>query len=85
MAQDQVPAAVDGDIAAGRATAELLFDLGLRQCIGRNYIAAHKWLNLAALKGSAEARRHRGELAREMTGEEICEAQRQARDWLRLH
>jgi uncharacterized protein len=58
-------------------------------CIGRdveqNYVIAHKWFNLAALKGSEEAKVYRRELALEMSPGEIAEAQRQARSWLTLH
>ena len=45
--------------------------------------AAHKWFNLAAMKGHAEAARMRREIATEMTDGEIGQAQRAARDWLK--
>ena len=67
------------------ATADALFELGLHYCSGQDYVAAHKWFNLAALKGSEEAKIHRLELAREMSPAEVHEAQRQARAWLTLH
>ena len=38
--------------------------------------------NLAAMRGSAEAKLYRRELSREMDQEEVAEAQRQARKWL---
>jgi hypothetical protein len=38
--------------------------------------------NLAAMKGSLEAREHRRELSQEMDREEIGEAQRAARRWI---
>ncbi len=70
-------------------TAESLLALGIRYCTGHNVeanlILAHKWLNLAALKGSAEAREYRCEISREMSAGDIAEAQRQARAWLTLH
>jgi hypothetical protein len=47
-----------------------------------NLIEAHKWFNLAALKGSMPAREWRTSLAQEMTADQIAEAQRQARAWL---
>lgn len=70
-------------------TADTLFELGMMHCAGReaelDLVAAHKWFNLAALRGNAEARRYRMEIALEMTKAQIAEAQRQAREWLRCH
>jgi uncharacterized protein len=48
-------------------------------------ITAHKWFNLAAMQGNLEARAYRGELANEMTSDEVAEAQRQARAYLSTH
>lgn len=48
-------------------------------------VSAHKWFNLAALRGSREAGLHRHELAREMSPTEVAAAQRAAREWLRTH
>lgn len=71
------------------ASAEELLAMGLKYCFGRgvsqNYVEAHKWFNLAALKGSENAKSYRCELAREMSANEIAEAQRQARAWVTLH
>ena len=81
-----------GDIGTAGApanTADLFFELGLKYCLGqgvdRDYVAAHKWFNLAALKGNSAARDYRSEIAREMDISQIAEAQRQARDWLTVH
>lgn len=71
------------------AAAEMLFHLGMMYCLGReverDYVSAHKWFNIAALRGSAAAKQHRCAIAQEMTATEIAEAQRQARAWLSLH
>ena len=48
-------------------------------------VLAHKWFNLAAVRGSTEARANRGELALDMTPDEIAAAQRLAREWQRAH
>jgi len=48
-------------------------------------IVAHKWFNLAAMQGNLEARAYRTELAKEMTTEEVAEAQRLAREYLATH
>jgi hypothetical protein len=69
--------------------ADALFELGLAYCSGRDVeidlIEAHKWFNLAALRGNREAKHYRSELASEMTRAEIGQAQRRAREWLSLH
>lgn len=65
---------------------EALYNLGLVYSTGQgvpiDLVAAHMWFNLAAMKGSSEARECRAQLAQEMRPEEIAEAQRQAREWL---
>ncbi len=45
-------------------------------------VTAHKWFNLAAMRGNIEARAYRAELSKEMAPEEIAEAQRLAREYL---
>ncbi len=68
----------------GRSDA--LYSLGLAYSTGQgvvvDYVAAHKWFNLAAMKGVDEARAWRAQLSREMSAVQIAEAQRQAREWL---
>jgi len=65
---------------------EAFLQLGMANATGRDgaadLISAHKWFNLAALKGNREALRYRQEVAREMSETEIAEAQRAAREWL---
>ncbi|MGH6855532.1 MAG: hypothetical protein ACREDX_04345 [Aestuariivirga sp.] len=84
-----IPEEASAEIVPSAATAQMLYELGLNYCSGReasrDYVTAHKWLNLAALKGSREAKLCRCELSREMTAAEVYEAQRQARAWLTLH
>ena len=71
---------------ARKGRAEALYNLGLAystgQGVGVDYVAAHKWFNLAAMKGVIEARTWRAQISSEMSAEEIAEAQRQARKWL---
>lgn len=64
-----------------------LFKLGLMYSTGQNgapldLVSAHMIFNLAAMKGSEEARIYRRELASEMEREDVAEAQRAARRWL---
>nr|WP_181703716.1 SEL1-like repeat protein [Chthonobacter albigriseus] len=77
-------------IAEGQnASGDVLFQLGIMYATGRtvpiDLVAAHKWFNLAALRGSNEAARYRREVAEEMTAADIAAAQRDAREWLSRH
>jgi uncharacterized protein len=77
--------------AAGAAPmgGEALFALGMMYSSGNSVpvdlVSAHKWFNLAAMKGYADAVRLRREIAAEMTDAEIGKAQLAAREWLKLH
>jgi TPR repeat protein len=79
----------ESEISVTAATADDLLEIGMKYCTGRevsaNLVEAHKWFNLAALKGSESARQYRCEISREMSSADVAEAQRQARDWLTLH
>ena len=48
-----------------------------------DYVAAHKWFNLAAMLGSVPAKAYRDEIAFELQSEDVTKAQRDAREWLR--
>jgi TPR repeat protein len=69
-----------------QAPPESFFELGLMYAAGRSvqldYVTAHKWLNLAALRGNEEAARLRREIAAQMSPAEIAQAQRAARAFL---
>lgn len=71
------------------ASAEIFFQLGLTYSTGRegvtDLVTAHKWFNLAAMKGKAEAADYRRELSSEMSDDDVAAALRDAREWLRLH
>jgi len=47
-------------------------------------VAAHKWFNLAALKGRVDAIAMRREIAQMMSEVEIARAQRDARAWMTM-
>lgn len=70
-------------------SADALFELGLRYSTGKDcpvdFVTAHKWFNLAALKGNMAAREYRRELSDEMSKAQVAEAQKLAREWLRSH
>jgi hypothetical protein len=71
------------------AIPDVLFERGLYWASGRsgvvNLIAAHKWFNLAALKGRSDAISMRREVAEMMSDAEIAAAQREARAWMTAH
>ena len=69
------------------ASGDELFRLGLLYSTGQggaplDYVSAHMLFNLAAMRGSVEAKVYRKELSEEMASDEVAEAQRQAREWL---
>lgn len=76
-------------LAPVNATGEVFFELGLMYASGRSVptdlVSAHKWFNLAAMRGNCEATRLRREIAAEMSAAEIAAAQRAARAWLTTH
>ena len=66
---------------------DALFRLGLAYSAGLDgcpidRVSAHMIFNLAAMKGSVEARIYRREMSEEMEHAEIAEAQRAARRWI---
>lgn len=76
-------------LGEGRASGDMLFELGMMYSVGRDtpidLVAAHKWFNLAAMKGNINAIRLRREVASQMSDVEIATAQRAARGWLGSH
>lgn len=77
------------EMAAQTGAPDALFELGMLFSTGRDLepdlVTAHKWFNLAALRGNHAARDYRMELAREMSETQVAEAQRRAREWLATH
>ena len=74
-------------LGEGPASADTFFNLGMMYSSGRDMpvdlVSAHKWFNIAAMKGHVEAAQLRREIAAEMSDSEIGQAQRAARDWLK--
>jgi uncharacterized protein len=69
--------------------AEILLQLGMMYATGRDcevdIVAAHKWFNIAAIKGSDRAAALRAEISASMTKAEIAKALREAREWMTVH
>ncbi|MCF3642732.1 sel1 repeat family protein [Rhizobium sp. TRM95111] len=73
----------------GDTLADTFCDMGLMYATGRgcavDLVAAHKWLNIAAIKGSDRAAELRADLAATMTKTDLATALRAAREWMTMH
>ena len=73
--------------AAERGHAQAQFNLGgaygLGQGVPQDVVYAHKWLNLAGSQGHEQAQELRRMSEDTMTREQVAEAQRLAREWMR--
>ena len=71
------------------AEADILFELGMMYATGRDcetdMVAAHKWFNIAAIKGARRAAELRAELSVQMSKPDIAKALREAREWMTIH
>jgi len=88
MARFEVLEAGVGAIGA-TAQADILFELGMMYATGRDcetdVVTAHKWFNIAAIKGSSRAAELRTEIAAGMSKQELARALREAREWMTVH
>jgi len=87
MMQEPPAAVVMLPLPNAESTGDELFRMGLLYSTGQggaplDYVSAHMLFNLAAMRGSIEAKAYRKELSQEMASDEVAEAQRQAREWL---
>jgi hypothetical protein len=89
MARYEIAGLEGASLGQGNAPADMFFELGMMYSTGRSVptdlVTAHKWFNIAAMRGSRDAIRLRVEIAAEMSEAEIATAQRAARDWLSAH
>jgi hypothetical protein len=76
------------ELEARTGRPEALYNLGLAYSTGQgvtqDYVAAHKWFNLAAMRGINEAKSWRNQIAEEMNAGQIAQAQKLAREWLNI-
>ena len=76
------------ELDAKKGRPDALYNLGLAYSTGQgvevDFVAAHKWFNLAAMKGSEIAKSWRAQISGEMNFNQIAEAQRLAREWLSI-
>ena len=89
MACIDIDALTQYETDAKQGRPDALYNLGLAystgQGVGVDFVAAHKWFNLAALKGRVDAIALRREVAEMMSEIEIAMAQREARAWITAH
>lgn len=89
MARREMDPLEQCQMAAQAGAPEALYDLGIIYATGKgvdvDFVNAHKWFNLAAMRGSHAARSSRAAIAAEMDNGQIAEAQRLAREWLSSH
>lgn len=81
----------EADMAAmsGETQADVFRIIGLMYATGRgcdqNLVAAHKWLNIAAIRGCDRSVDLRANLAATMSKQQLAEALRDAREWMTCH
>ena len=89
MARHEIADVDSAALGHANAAGDMFFELGMMYSTGRSgptdLVSAHKWFNIAAMRGNKEAIRLRLEIAAEMSEWEIALAQRAARDWLTTH
>ena len=87
MARIEIADIDNATLGEANAGEDVFFQLGMMYSTGisvpADYVTAHKWFNISALRGNAEAIRLRREIADQMSEMEIAAAQRAARNWLR--
>jgi hypothetical protein len=61
----------------------LMYDSGYG--VPQDYVQAHMWYNIAGVSHESVAVSYRDIVAREMTPDQVAEAQRLAREWIEKH
>lgn len=76
-------------IRGAQSKADAYCNLGLIYATGKSgrvdMVAAHKWLNIAAIRGSERAVNYRATLAAKMSKADLALALREAREWMTMH
>ena len=79
---EEIKSAAEAGDAASQCYIGICYQTG--QGVAQDYVAAHKWFNLAALRGSDIAKNWRNQIAEEMNAGQIAQAQKLAREWLNI-
>jgi len=86
MARFEIVDVESASLGEAPLNADSFYELGMMYSIGRSVpvdlITAHKWFNIAAMRGNRDAIRLRREIADQMSEQDISAAQRAARTWL---
>jgi len=86
MARFEISSIDNATFGEATAAEDVFFQLDMMYSTGASvptdYVTAHKWFNISAMRGNADAIRLRREIAEQMNDGEIATAQRAARDWL---
>ena len=89
MARFEIQNSEMASMMGGETRADTFCDMGLMYATGRgcdvDVVAAHKWLNIAAIKGCDRAAELRSDLAATMSKSELAQALRAAREWMTMH
>ena len=89
MARFEMTGAEMAPMAGSVAPAQGFFELGILYATGRDVeldlVSAHKWLNIAAIKGNDRAAELRADVAASMSKMQLAEALRAAREWMTIH
>ena len=84
MARQELAHIDAAPLAPVGASGEVFFELGMMYASGRSVpadlVIAHKWFNLAAMRGNRDAARCRQEIAAEMSERESAQLDRRRAD-----
>jgi len=75
--------AANQGLAGAQAQFACVYQLG--DGLPKDYVLAYMWFNLAAAEGDKAAAEGREAIAKEMSQEQIAEAQRLSREWYSAH
>ncbi len=89
MARMEMTGVGGSTVNPAECSAEAYYRLGLMYSAGRDcpvdYVTAHKWCNIALVRGYRDAAALRSELAAQMSEDELAKALREARMFLTMH
>ncbi|ARM11624.1 MULTISPECIES: sel1 repeat family protein [Rhizobium] len=89
MARFEMHNAETATMGGDNNSADVFCEMGLMYATGRgcavDFVAAHKWLNIAAIKGNDRAAELRADVAASMNKMQLVEALRAAREWMTVH
>lgn len=89
MARFEMHNAETATMGGDNNSADVFCEMGLMYATGRgcavDLVAAHKWLNIAAIRGNDRAAELRADVAAAMNKMQLVEALRAAREWMTVH